>query len=71
MAAIECAFCGDEVEVDVPDSYAFDLKWACPCGGTNVIEGQGPEGVPEELRAQTPHLQPTPPPEAEPQPDEG
>jgi hypothetical protein len=68
-----CEFCNEETDVDVPDSYAYDLKWVCPCGGTNVIEGQGPEGVPEELRSVTPHLVPTPPPsegQPEPEPEE-
>lgn len=69
--SLTCAFCGASTDVDVPESYAFDLKWVCPCGGTNVLEGQGPAGVPEELRAQTPHLQATPPSEDQPAPDEG
>lgn len=65
MAALVCSFCGDTSDVDVPEDYEFDLKWGCPCGGVNVKEGSGPEGVPAELRDTVDHLQPVAPAPAE------
>jgi transposase-like protein len=62
--ACACEFCGESTDLDIPESYASDLKWVCPkCQGTNVLEGQGPAGVPEELKSVTPHLQSAPPPD--------